>query len=281
MHGNDSRSLSDSNMKLKEILKNKLSGKEFSILPRSFDIIGDIAIFNEFPSELTKKEKIIARALIKLNPHIKVVCKKVGRFSGKYRTPKLKIIHGEKRKETTHIENGIKLKLNVEKCYFSPRLAGERLRIAKLVKPKESVLVSFSGVAVYPLVISKNSKAKEIYGIEINPIAHKYALENLKLNKINNISLIKGDLKKVLPKLNKKFDRIILPLPKNAEDYLKLTLKKLKRNGIIHLYKFEREENLSKVLEEYKSKFKHVKLVKCGEFGPRIYRICLDIKQVN
>ena len=68
----------------------------------------------------------------------------------------------------------------------------------------------FSGSGVYPVVISKNTKAKEIYGIEINPIAHKYAEENIKLNKLKNIKLFCGDVKKTIPKLNRKFDRIFL-----------------------------------------------------------------------
>ena len=67
---------------------------------------------------------------------------------------------------------------------------------------------------------SKNSPAKHIVGIEKNPIGHKYALENLRLNtKIaGKIELLKGDVRKVAPKLKKKFDRILMPLPKSAED---------------------------------------------------------------
>lgn len=278
MFNNNVRGLSDNNMKLKQLLKNDLTELELSLLPRAFDIIGNIAVFNEFPKELIKKEKIIASALIKLNPHVKTICKKISKFAGKYRLPKLKTIYGPKTKETLHTENGIKLKLDIEKCYFSTRLASERLRIARLVKPGESVLVMFSGIGVYPMVISNVSKAKEIYGIEINPIAHKYALENLILNKLNNIKIFKGDVKKILPKISKKFDRIIMPLPKSAENYINLALKKLKRNGKIHLYLFEKEENLNKLKQKYKKKFKNVNLKKCGEFGPRIYRVCLDLK---
>ena len=40
---------------------------------------------------------------------------------------------------------------------------------------------------------------------------------------VNNIKLIKGDVKKVIPKLVKlkqKFDRILMPLPKRAEDFI-------------------------------------------------------------
>ena len=67
------------------------------------------------------------------------------------------------------------------------------------------MLVMFSGCGIFPVNISKNTNAKEIYGIEINPTAHKYALENIKLNKLFNIKLFKGDVNKVLPKINKKF----------------------------------------------------------------------------
>ena len=60
----------------------------------------------------------------------------------------------------------------------------------ELVEDGESVLVMFSGAAPYPINIVKNSEAKEVYGIEINPIAHKYAKLNLELNKINNVSFL-------------------------------------------------------------------------------------------
>ena len=136
----------------------------------------------------------------------------------------------------------------------------------------------FSGVAPFPLVISRNSKAREVYGIEINPIAHKYALENIRINKFSNIYLIKGDVKKELPKLKKKFDRIIMPLPKEAKNYLNLALKYLKNNGTIHLYLFSNENDFSKLKKEYSKKFK-VKLTKCGAYAPRIFRVCLDLKR--
>ena len=263
---------------LKEFLSNKLNKKELSLVPTSFDIVGDIAIFNKFPKELNNKEKLIGNTLVRLNKNIKIVAVKSKAYSGKLRLPKLKIIAGENRKETIHKENGVRLKLNVEKCYFSSRLGTERLRIAQLIKNKEKVLVLFSGVAPYPCVIAKNSKAKEIYGIELNRIAHKYALENLKLNKINNIKLFLGDVKKILPKINEKFDRTIVPLPKDSSAYLTQTLKKLKPQGTIHLYLFSQEKDFKKLINKYKKKFKLVKLTKCGAYSPRVYRVCLDLK---
>ncbi len=267
---------------LKELLEGKLSRKQLDLIPRSFDIVGDIIIFSDFPKELRKKEKIIADTLLKMHKNIKVVAKKTKKYSGRYRLAKIKIIAGEKRKTTLHKENNVLAKLNIETCYFSPRLSNERLRIIKLVKKNELILVMFSGVAIYPLVISKNSKAKEIYAIEINPEAHKFAEENIKLNKINNIELFKGNVKTVLQKINKKFDRIIMPHPTNAYSYLDIAVKKLKKNGIIHLYDFSKEEDIPnssiKKIEKKLKRFKILNFVKCGQFAPRKYRVCVDFK---
>jgi len=253
-----------------------LTKTEIKKIPKSYDVVGDILIFADFPKELKKKEKEVGNYLLRSIKNINIVAKKSKSYSGKYRTPKLKILAGSKRKETIHKESGILIKVNPEKAYFSPRSGTERLRIAKLVKKDESILVMFSGVAPFPLVISKHSKAKEIYGIELNKHAHKYAKENLKLNKIRNIKIYKGNVKKILPKIKKKFDRIIMPLPKNSEDYLNLALKYLKKNGKIHLYLFEHENDFKKLKEKYK-KYKP-KITKAGSPSPGKFRVCLELK---
>ncbi len=262
---------------LKDVLRRKLTKKELAVVPTSFDIIGDIAIFNAFPPLLRKKEKIIAQAIMQQNKHVKVVCKKMKKFSGRFRTQKLKIIAGEKRTVTIHKENKAMMKLDVEECYFSPRTSSERLRIAKRVKKNETVLVLFSGVAPFLCVIAKNAQPKLMYGIELNKIAHHYAQENLRLNKISNAVLIQGDVKKELPKLKEKFDRILMPLPKNAENYLEAAKKKLKPRGTMHLYLFASEREFTSIKKKYLKLFRKVNLVKCGQYAPGIYRICLDL----
>jgi tRNA (guanine37-N1)-methyltransferase len=267
--------------KLRDVLLNSniINKKEWSFVPSSFDIVGDIAIFNDFPKELKKKEKKIAQKLIESNKNINVVVKKSKKYSGRLRTPKLTLLAGEKRKTTTHTESGCRLSLNVEKCYFSIRSNRERLRIAKKVKKNEMVLVMFSGITPFPCIISKHSKAKEIHAVELNRTANKFAKENIQKNKLTNVLLYQGDVKRVVPTIKKKFDRIILPLPKSAENYLGLALKKLKPNGTIHLYLFSNEKEFTNIKKEYKKKFKSVKLTKAGHFGPGKYRICLDLKR--
>jgi len=270
---------------LKESLKNKLTEKQLTLVPSSYDMVGDLAIFSDFPKELKNKEKMIGNALLNLNKNIKVVLKKTKKYSGEFRTPKLKIIAGEKRKETELRENNVRLKLNPEKTYFSVRLATERKRIMEQVRDNEEILVMFSGVGVYPVVIAKNKKPKEVYSIEINPEAVKYQKENIIINKLRNIKLYKGDVKKIVPKLNKKFDRILMPLPRGAENYLGIALKAAKKNSTIHFYDFLHEdefdkakEKIDKACKKAKKKCEILNIVKCGQFGPAIYRICVDFK---
>ncbi len=269
-----------------DLLKDKLTRKELSLFPSSFDIVGDIIIL-ELKKNLIKKEKLIAETLLKLHKNIKTVVKKAGIHKGIYRTQKLKVLAGVNKKETIYKENNARIKLDVEKVYFSPRLSNERKRIIKLVKPDESILVMFSGCGPYPLVLSKNTKAKEIYGVEINLTAHKYALDNIKLNKAKNIKLFLGDVNKIIPKINKKFDRVLMPLPKSAGDFLELALKSLKPKGIIHFYDFLKEnefenakEKIRKAYKKAGKKAKILRIVKCGQHAPRVFRICVDFKVI-
>jgi tRNA (guanine37-N1)-methyltransferase len=271
---------------LKYYLKGKLSKNHLKLVPTSFDVVGDILIFVDFPKGLASKDKIIGKGVLDNYSNIKTVLRKTKKYSGKYRTPKLKYIIGEKRKETVYRENNVFIKLDVEKVYFSSRLGNERNRISKLIKPDESILVMFSGCGVYPVVIGKNTKVKEIYGIEINPAAHKYALENVKKNKLEGIvKLYQGDVKKVLPKIKRKFDRILMPLPKDADKFLDLTLKYVKKSGTIHLYTFSMEDEMKKagekvklICKKAKKKCRILRIVKCGQFAPRQFRVCVDFK---
>jgi len=245
-------------MAVKDHLKSKLTEKELSLVPTSFDVVGNIIIFSEFPKQLIKKEKIIGEAFLKEFNNAKTICKKTKKYSGKFRTPTLKIIAGEKNKETVHKENGVILKLDVEKVYFSMRSANERLRIANLIKKGEEVLVMFSGCAPFPCVFAKKSQAKYIYGIEINPIAHKYAVENIKTNKINNVFLINKDVKKSMPNFYQQIIGLKSSIIKKEMD------SRIKKDpNIIEIYTkaetFDKEFNkLRKTITEFVNKGKYV-----------------------
>lgn len=189
---------------LKELLEKELTDDEIESLKTAYDLVGDIAII-EIDKELEKKGKIIAKAIMQTNPKIKTVLKKSGTHKGEFRTQDMEFVYGENKKIATHKENNIILTLDVEKVYFSPRLSTERKRIYEKVKENEEILCMFSGCAPYPVVFSKNTKAKSIIGIELNPDGHEYGINNIRQNKVRNVRLINGDVKKVVPELNKHF----------------------------------------------------------------------------
>jgi tRNA (guanine37-N1)-methyltransferase len=269
-------------MKLKDALRGKLSKSELEKL-RGFDVIGDIAVM-EVSRELEKKKKLIAQALLTLLPHIKVVVRKMGGHTGVYRKQPVEILAGERRKTTVHKEHGLSYALNVETCYFSPRLSTERERIARQVKRGENVLVLFSGVAPYALMIAKHSPAKQVTAIEANPSAHKYAVENVRRNKLQHkVALIKGDAKKVIPK--QKFDRIVMPWPQRADEFLSVALKRAKKGAFLHFYDFQPEGEFKTAAEivrsacrKEKKSCKILRITECGQVGVRQYRVCVDAR---
>lgn len=270
----------------KDILEKELTTKELEFLKTAHDVVGTIAIL-EIPEELVEKEKFIAEALLKTNKNIKTVLKKAGEHSGVYRTQKMKWLTGEKTKVSVHKENNVRIKVDVEKVFFSARLGTERKRIMKQIKKGEEVMVLFSGCAPYVCVFAKNTEAKNVYGVELNPIGHKLGLENVKLNKLTNVELIEGDVKKIAPTLHKKFDRISMQLPKNAADFLPEAFLLSKTGTTIHFYDFlhendfdQAEEKIAKACKKARLKYKILGLHKCGQFSPEKFRVCLDFRIV-
>lgn len=262
-------------MKLKNLLEDILTKKELEFAPSSFDVIGDIAII-KIPEELKKNEKRIGKKLLEFK-NINTVLKKDSKVEETFRVRKYKFLVGENKKETTHREYGCTYKLNIERVYFSPRLGNERNRIAKQVKEGEKILVMFAGIGPYPIQIAKNSNPKIIYAIELNPEAINFFKENVKLNKVESkIKIFGGDVRKIVPELNGKFDRIIMPLPKDAENFLDLAKLVSKKSTLVHIYLFS--ESKEKAIEKLNSNIKVVECVECGSYSKETSRYCIDLK---
>lgn len=253
-----------------------------------YDIIGSIAIIKS--EGKTKAQKLKqAKELLKKNS-IKTVLEKSTDIKGRLRTFKTKFIAGEKTKETTYRENDCKFKLNVETCYFSPRQGNDRKLIASKIKKKDDVLVMFSGISAYPIVIYKIKKPKSITAVEISRTCNKYAKINRELNKIpeSAITLIQGDVKKQIPKLKKKFDVIMMTRPNLKTTFLEQALKASKKgtrifyHGFCHVDKLK--ELKQELLDEAKAlrrKIKITKTAKAGDIAPFKYRWRIEIKVLN
>jgi len=260
--------------------------------PSSFDFIGNIIIV-KFPKNFpVAKKKKFAQKLLKENKSVKTILEKIGKVKGRLRKAETKYLLGEKTKEVLYKENNCVFRFNVDTTYFSPRLSNERKEIAQKIKKGENVLVMFSGVCPYGIVIAKNSKAKKVYSIEINRQANKYAKLNISLNKVKDkVILIQGGVKKKIKELIKKkikFDIIVMPRPQLKESFLKeaFAVSKTGKKGTrVFYYDFCGVNEINKVTEEIKNeakkakkKIKILKIKKAGEIAPYKIRVRVDFK---
>jgi len=95
------------------------------------------------------------------------------------------------------------------------------------------VLDLYCGTGSIGIYVS--SCCREVLGIEINESSVRDALENIKLNGVGNVKVIKGDVGKVFKALEK-YDAIIIDPPRSGLDKrTKRTLLELKSEKIIYV----------------------------------------------
>jgi len=275
---------------LKTALRGKLTDKELDLVYKSYDVIGTIAVIR-IPEQSVRHSEVIAEALLQ-QKNIKSVWRQSSPIYGDYRLRKLQWVAGERKSVTVHREHGCLFKVDVEKCYFSPRLAFERIRIAELVEDNDVVVNMFAGVGCYSIVIAKYSKASKIFSIDVNPDAVRFMRENILLNKnVGRVFPMEGNANKIAKEtLRGKADRVLMPLPQKAYDYLDYALLAVKpQGGWIHYYDFQHskvEENpveksevkvaekLTKQKVDFKLPFSRV----VRQTGPNWYQIVVDIQ---
>ncbi|MEK6873912.1 MAG: methyltransferase domain-containing protein [Nanoarchaeota archaeon] len=251
-----------------------------------YDVLGNIIIV-KFAKDTKKTDKIKeANKLLKEKKSVTTILEKKEKVKGRLRTIKTSFLAGKKTKEAFYVENNCRFRFNVETCYFSPRLSNERKEIYQQVKKGEKILVMFGGVAPYAIVIAKNSKSEVVYSVELGKECTKYAKQNVLLNRINNIEIIQGDVKKIIPKLHKeklKFDRVVMPRPNLKDSFLNSAFKVIKKNGIINYYGFSKDsdEILETIKEEAKKSKKLIKIIqikKAGDIAPYKFRWRVDLR---
>jgi tRNA (guanine37-N1)-methyltransferase len=248
---------------LKKYLNKSLETCQLEQFYSSYEVVGDIAILRVHKS-LENRIPEIADIIMTSNKHIKTILHQTSPVTSSFRIRKLRWIAGDKKTETIHKEYGCSFKLDLEKTYFSPRLHFERMRIAKQVKPHEVVINMFSGVGCQ---------------------------KNVKLNKVRHIvESLEGDAKLLIEtKLQNIADRVLMPLPEKAFEYLKYAVSALKRNGgDIHYYDFtharKSEKPVIKISEKVSRKLRKLNInsrISFGKvvrtIGPRWFQIVLDI----
>jgi tRNA (guanine37-N1)-methyltransferase len=257
--------------------------KQMEDLPTSYDIIGT-HILIKLPDSLLKYQNQIGAALLQAHKNIQTVCL-AAPVSGELRTRKVTVIAGKKQTLTTHTEYGLFFDVDVATTYFSPRLASERNRIARLVTPGEIIVDLFAGVAPFSIMIARYANPKIVYAIDKNKKAISLAKRNIKQNHVlDKVEPIHADATNVKKLIAVQVDRIIMNLPFSAYMFLSAALSVAAEKCILHYYDIlrieEREERIMLLKHTAEKHGYHLTVTSMRilkSYAPREFYIGLDI----
>lgn len=217
---------------------------------------------------------------LSLKHNVKTIMK-IDHIQGTKREPVYKILYGGET-ETVNKENGCLFKLDLSKVMWSKGNNNERLRIAKLVEDGERVIDMFAGIGYFSIPIGVHANASEVISIEINPISYHFLCENIKLNKLDNITPILGDCKDITP--NYKADRIIMGYVKTTHHYLKVAIDSLNEGGILHYHetvpeKLMNTRPIERIMSEADGRdVELLKINKIKKYAPGVEHVVVDAR---
>lgn len=277
---------------LKRIAEEVLGPEAAASLWGRIEFIGDIAVIRTPLGMDPLSLRPLAEEMLKRFGFVKSAWAAIPGVEGPYRLRRHVWLAGEQRSETIYKEHGCSFKVDINKVYISPALNYEHIRIARLVSRGEVVVNMFAGAGLFSIIIAKYAKPAKVYSIDVNPYAFEYMKENVKLNNVEEVvEPILGDAAEIVDKmLVKAADRVLMPYPELALEYLPHALKALRERGVVHLYlhvhvdKGEswRDKSCSLVekrLEELSVKLYDVMGVrKIRNVGPRLHQTVVDVR---
>lgn len=100
------------------------------------------------------------------------------------------------------------------------------MRLARTIRPDETVVNMFAGVGSFSVLMAKQGRAETVYSIDVNPSAVRFMRENVRLNEVQgHVIPVLGDAKEVIVgHLQDTADRVAMPLPEKAHEYLDYAL---------------------------------------------------------
>ena len=201
-------------------------------LPRH-ELIGSIALMQD-------EDYSGAEEIMRQRPCVTTVLHPTSVVEGPYRTRSFTVLAGIDTRSTLHTEYGKQFFIDLEKAYFSARLANERQRIVSMMRAGERVLDMSAGVG--PFCIMLSPLAEVMYGVDINPGALLLMQKNLRKNNVRNVIPVLADSMHLTDFLLTPFDRIIINMPLDARKFLPVAFALCKPCGVIHWYALVTQE---------------------------------------
>ncbi|MGA9839767.1 MAG: methyltransferase domain-containing protein [Thermoplasmata archaeon] len=203
-------------------------------LPRAFDVVGDIVLIR-IPPELASHASEVGEALLAFVPGARVVGSDHG-VHGAERRRSLERIAGVGDWRTRHRENGVEIEVDLERAYFSPRLAREHSRVAEEVREGERVYDLCCGVGPFALTIARGGHAARITAVDSNP----EAVSLLRVAQSRRpfgarITVVEARVEEFVGAAEP-VERVVLNLPHEGIKYLPSVARTVAPRGRLHYY---------------------------------------------
>ncbi|NHJ47036.1 MAG: class I SAM-dependent methyltransferase family protein [Asgard group archaeon] len=269
-------------------LRDKIPIELLSHVPHRWWKIGDILII-PIPKTLEKYQTQIGTTLLSLEEKkIKTVLGKLGPTKDVVRTPEFHYLAGDTNTETVHKELGCYFRIDAAKLTFSPGNHGERKRMIDIVAPNEYIIDMFSCVGNLSLPIAVHKSPKKLLMAEINPYAYKYLVENISLNKIDDIAFpLLGDNRIILQEYEGLADRVLGGYLHCDDQQITQAIRLCKKEAIFHYHeatpkkKETQNRPLTRVKKAAKEEGREISLLQkrsIKKYAPGIEHVVLDIK---
>jgi tRNA (guanine37-N1)-methyltransferase len=210
------------------------SEDERALLPRAFDVVGDLVLVR-IPPALRSRSHEIGEALLAFVPGVRLVGADEG-VHGVARRRTLRPLAGTGAWRTRHRENGIELEVDLERAYFSPRLAREHARVAAEVRRCDRVYDLCCGVGPFAATIARDGRAASIVAVDSNPEAIE--LLRATLRRVPNGAHVDARVVDVAEFVASAppVERVILNLPHEGIKYLTSVARTVARRGRLYYY---------------------------------------------
>lgn len=274
-----------------EALGQIFQGEELKRALTGVDMIGDLAVIKIPQGWEDRKYEIGEILLTRLN-NINGVFRQTTPTSRGEKVRGIEWLAGKKGTVTTYREHGCTFRVDIATVYFSPRLSYERLRVARLAKKGEVVVNMFAGIGTFSIVMAKIAGSHRVYSIDKNPESFNYMLENVARNGMNGTVIpIIGDAKEAVADLVGLADRVLMPLPELAYEYLPYGLSCIKTRGWIHIYIHQPADTRSLAVKdsvvetrrriEGKERVYNISGRVVRSVGRRLYQVVVDAQVVR
>ena len=198
-----------------------------------YDVVGDVAVLRR-PVLPDEDAAALAARVLGSNGKLRVVVAPPpgAQLAGAHRSPATAFVclGGRDRRPlvTTHNEHGVSVVVDLNACFFTPRLATERLRVARAVARDERVLCLFAGCGAEALIIAATTACSKVACVEVNPVATRClerSVQTLRRSKgdaaADRVEVVCADVLDDLAaraRRGETFDRVLAPRPKGKRD---------------------------------------------------------------